>query len=337
MEYDERLFEAVFNDPNLLVGVLDTDGTVEAVNDTALAYVGAAWDDIVGERFAETPWWSEDHREDVAEWVAAAANGEYVDYEVEHPTEDGAGMTVEGTFRPVTDDGTVIAVIASAKDVTERTERERALQERTEQLDRFASFVSHDLQSPISAVRGRLELALETGGREHIEKAMEAIERVDELRTDLVETLRTGEIVSETTDVNIAAALADAWRGTDPSGTATYEVKGTPRIEADPDAFQRLLENLVGNSVEHGGDDIHVLVGGFDDGFYYEDDGPGIDPEHRERVFVPGFSTKAGEEGIGMGMASVRQIVLAHDWEIHVGDAEELSGVRFEIHTDAGE
>ncbi|MFC6988433.1 ATP-binding protein [Haloplanus sp. GCM10025708] len=64
---------------------------------------------------------------------------------------------------------------------------------------------------------------------------------------------------------------------------------------------------------------------------YYEDDGPGIDPADRDRAFTPGFSTKDGDAGVGMGLASVRQIVLAHDWSVHVDDAEILDGVRFEL------
>jgi signal transduction histidine kinase len=92
-----------------------------------------------------------------------------------------------------------------------------------------------------------------------------------------------------------------------------------------------MLENLVGNSIEHGPEDVAIRVREFESGFYYEDSGPGIDPEHRDRVFTPGFSTKNGEEGIGMGMASVRQIVLAHGWDIQIKDGEYLDGVRFEI------
>jgi signal transduction histidine kinase len=65
-----------------------------------------------------------------------------------------------------------------------------------------------------------------------------------------------------------------------------------------------------------------------------EDDGIEVVTENkREDVFKPGFTTKKGSEGTGMGLASVRQIVVAHGWEIDVHDAEELEGVRFEIRT----
>ena len=76
-----------------------------------------------------------------------------------------------------------------------------------------------------------------------------------------------------------------------------------------------------------------IRVGETGGGFYYEDDGPGIPEDEREKVFKPGYSTKTEEDGAGMGMASVRQIVLAHDWGITVEEAEELEGARFEVRT----
>jgi len=328
----EHQFEAIFNDPNLLVGLLDTNGTVKDINEIALEYVDVSREDIVGDSFWETPWWTEDYRAAVKQWVAEAADGEYVEYEADHPTEDGGKATVEGNFRPVTDDdGTVSRIIVSAKDVTQRRRRERELKRRNEQFDEFASFVSHDLQSPVSTVQGRLELALQTGEMGHVEKAAEAIDRVDELRDDLVTTLRTGEIVSETERIELESIIDDVWTAVDPPQTASVTVEEGTQIEADTDALQRMLENLVGNSIEHGPDDVAIQIGEFDSGFYYEDSGPGIDSELRDRIFTPGFSTKNGEEGIGMGMASVRQIVLAHGWAIHIKDGEDLDGVRFEI------
>jgi len=328
----EHQFDAIFNDPHLLVGLLDTDGTVKNINDTALEYVDASRDDVVDDPFWETPWWTDKYRATVKQWIASAADGEYVEYEADHPTGDGGKATVEGIFRPVTgDDGTVSRIMVSAKDVTQRRRRERELKRHNEQFDEFASFVSHDLQSPVSTVQGRLELALQTGEMEHVEQAAEAIDRVDELREDLVTTLRTGEIVSETERIELESVMDDVWTAVDPPQTASITVEEDARIEADTDALQRMLENLVGNSIEHGPEDVAIRIGELESGIYYEDSGPGIDPEHRDRVFTPGFSTKNGEEGIGMGMASVRQIVLAHGWAIQIKDGDHLDGVRFEI------
>ncbi|WP_321169083.1 sensor histidine kinase [Halorubrum sp. CBA1125] len=64
------------------------------------------------------------------------------------------------------------------------------------------------------------------------------------------------------------------------------------------------------------------------DGFFIEDDGPGIPEETRDRVFEAGYTT-AGE-GTGYGLKIVNEIVVAHRWEITVTDSDE-GGARFEI------
>jgi PAS domain S-box-containing protein len=330
-----NLFDALFEDPNLLVGLLDPDGTVKRVNRTAAEYIGRDPEDVVGDRFWDTPWWSGEDPTDVREWIGRAADGNYVDFEAEHPVADGRSAVVAGVFRPVTNDGgEVTGVLVSARDITTRRHRKRELREQNERLDEFASFVSHDLQSPISTVDGRLELALETGDLEHVERAREAMERVNSLREDLVATLRSREVVAAKAPVQVGECFRAAWRTIDPPAATSFTVVEPVTVKADERALQRLLENLVRNSVEHGTADATVRLGRLEDGFYYADDGPGIDPEDRGRVFVPGFSTKHGEQGIGMGMASVRQIVTAHDWRIEIGDSDSLGGVRFEIHTE---
>jgi PAS domain S-box-containing protein len=127
----ERRYQAVFEDPNILVGLLDPDGTVLDINDTAMEYVDAELEDVVGEQFAETPWWEADEgiRSDVRSWVDRAVTGEYVDFEADLTRPDGDRYTLSGYFRPVTnDDGEVVSIIVSDRDITERREYERELE-----------------------------------------------------------------------------------------------------------------------------------------------------------------------------------------------------------------
>lgn len=108
----------------LLIGLLDTDGTLLNANDTALSYVDADHDDVVGDPFWETPWWTGESKTDLKEWISRAASGEYVDFEASHPTAGGNQLTVEGTIKPVTDDtGVVVSLIVSAQNITERRRR----------------------------------------------------------------------------------------------------------------------------------------------------------------------------------------------------------------------
>jgi len=132
----ERRYQTVFNDPNILVGLLDADGTVLDVNRTALAYIDASDEQVVGEPFWETPWVvsSADIRREVKGLVTRAADGEYASTTLEFAGPDGGRYTFEGVVRPVTDDeGTVVSLLVSGRDVTDRQQREREL-ERTNAL-----------------------------------------------------------------------------------------------------------------------------------------------------------------------------------------------------------
>ncbi|WP_276256213.1 PAS domain-containing protein [Halomontanus rarus] len=139
----ERRYEAIFEDPTILVGLLGPDGTVLDINGTAMEYVDATLDDVTGVPFWETPWWGEDDgiRDDVREWVERAANGEYVDFKADLSRPDGEPYTLNGYFRPVTDDdGEVVSILVSDRDVTEHKVRKRTL-EKSEQ--RYRTLVEH--------------------------------------------------------------------------------------------------------------------------------------------------------------------------------------------------
>jgi signal transduction histidine kinase len=80
--------------------------------------------------------------------------------------------------------------------------------------------------------------------------------------------------------------------------------------------------------VEHGRADVTVTVGRLDDGFYIEDDGPGIPSDERDTVFEAGYSRST--DGTGFGLSIVERIVDAHGWHVRVTDGAD-GGARFEI------
>ncbi|WP_103028383.1 PAS domain S-box protein [Salinibacter altiplanensis] len=128
LKRSERRFRATFNDPNLLAGVLAPDGTLIEQNETAMGYVDAQREDVVGQPFWETPWWDEETRPSIREKVERAAAGEYVEYEADLETSCGDPYTVAGSIRPVVgDDGATVSMVVSAREITERKRREEAL------------------------------------------------------------------------------------------------------------------------------------------------------------------------------------------------------------------
>lgn len=85
---------------------------------------------------------------------------------------------------------------------------------------------------------------------------------------------------------------------------------------------------MIRNVIEHAGEDATITVGELNDGFYLEDDGPGIPEDERENVFEVGYSTNL--DGTGFGLAIVSQVAEAHEWDVRVTEGA-TGGARFEI------
>ena len=124
----ERRFEAIFDDPEKLISVVDPDGCVRQVNDTAMAYADIDREDVIGKPFWETPCWADVDPSEAQTLAERVAGGEYVEFEVERSPPHRDRFIISGTVRPVTDEsGSVVAFVASARDVTESVERKREL------------------------------------------------------------------------------------------------------------------------------------------------------------------------------------------------------------------
>lgn len=150
---------------------------------------------------------------------------------------------------------------------------------------------------------------------------------------DVLSLARKGRTISETEPVDFPETVEAAWSMTatdhDHAAVDLVVTDDCPRlIIADEDRLRQLLENLFRNAIEHGSTDVTVTIGELDEGFYVEDDGPGIPEDERDEVFDAGYSTAV--EGTGFGLSIVKQVADAHGWTIRVTDGSD-GGARFEI------
>lgn len=208
-----------------------------------------------------------------------------------------------------------------------RQQTTEQLQRQNEQLEEFATVVSHDLRNPLNVAQGRLELAQGQHDSEHLNAIGKAHTRMEALIGDLLTLAREGHGVAEFTAVDLSALIDNCWATVETNG-ATLVTDTDRTVQADRSRLKQLCENLIRNAVEHGSDDVTVTVGAFENGFYIADDGPGIPQAKRDDVFEVDFSTNT--DGTGFGLSIVKQVAEAHNWGVQLSESEN-GGAQFEI------
>ncbi|MFB6146556.1 MAG: PAS domain S-box protein [Halobacteriaceae archaeon] len=362
-ERDLRGFRAAVEQAGHAVLITDTDETIEYVNPAFEEISGYDASEAIGKRPSILQSGAHDDAFYREIWETILS-GEVWEGELRNERKDGRQYDIEQTIAPITDGGDIERFVAVNTDITERKERERQLERERNRLDEFATTVAHDLRNPLSVAVANLELATSDGRDGSLSDAMDALERMDAMIDEVLTLSKQGQTVQDPAPVCFDAVVETAWHSVDTTdGRLQVDDDAVGwTLTADEARLCGLFENLFRNAVEHGstssrpaaddavehgstgnqppaddavehGDtDVTVRVGRLPErtGFFVADDGPGIPPEDRNRVFESGVTTSA--DGTGFGLAIVKQIVDAHGWRVDVTTAE-TGGARFEVVT----
>lgn len=131
-------YKAVFNHTFQFCGILDPDGTVLEVNDTALEFGGVSRADVAGKPFAETYWWRVGMatRYAVEDAVRSAGAGEFVRFEVEMQGKGDVRVPIDFSLKPVVDEtGAVTMLIAEGRDISEQLATQKELRRNQDELE----------------------------------------------------------------------------------------------------------------------------------------------------------------------------------------------------------
>lgn len=322
------LQEVLEASPNAVLAI-DKDGVIREANrnvSDVLGYSPAEIEEMVVEDLLleEDRDHHVDYREEYMQQPEPRPMGQELDlYAL---AKHGEAIPVEISLGPIRRDDELY-IIATIADISKRRERARELERQIARLDEFTSVVSHDLRNPLGVASGRLELAQEEVDSEHLDAIERALERMETLISELLSLAKAGDVVAELEPVDLAAISEVCWQNVETSN-ASLEISVDRTIQADESRVNQLFENLIRNAIQHGGESVTVTVGELSDGFYIEDDGPGVRDDERRQIFEAGYTTSA--DGTGFGLSIVQEIAEAHGWEITVTSGT-AGGARFEI------
>jgi len=321
-EQTQEMYELLVENSPDTIAQVSADGRILSANPAMSELLGYSRADIVGKSLSEV------FPDPIGE-KRLAAGQEAVETETDVRTEDQYnGQYFHNIFVPVTARSSEVTFQMISRDITERKEREQAIERQNERLDRFAGVVSHDLRNPLGVAQSSVELLDEES--EHVDRLDRSLGRIEQMIDELLTLAREGETVDEPQLTSLETVASEAWAVID-AGEATLTADGIDRLLlADESRLQELLSNLFRNSIDHGStaDPIEITVGTLPDGFYVSDNGIGIPESERTEVFEAGYSNSPA--GTGLGLSIVEEIARAHGWAVTVSDSDD-GGTRIEV------
>jgi two-component system cell cycle sensor histidine kinase/response regulator CckA len=346
---------------------LTPDGDITAWNGGAERLFGYAAQEILGEPVAMLADGAD--RDEQANVLSRTRRGERgLAYEARRRRKDGTPVEVSLTITPIPDRaGTVIGASVVARDITaakEGAERQRAIEERTNQAQRMESLgklaggVAHDFNNILAIIANFTDFAIEeTADRPSVQadlmQVRTAVERATNLTRQLLTFTRTDAIQPQ--DVDLNAAVTEAQMMLERTigehiNLIAVPSSRPPAVHADPGQLQQVLLNLAinardampeggtlileANTAVLDGDEINMqpqLAAGTYARLLVSDTGEGMSPETLARIFEPFYTTKPHGSGTGLGLATVYGIVTEAGGSINVY-SEPGIGTTFRIY-----
>ncbi len=358
----EQTFDSLFNNSFQFIALLDGDGRVMKVNQTALKFRNLQLADVAGMVFWETPWWnhSETLVTQLKEAMTKVRQGQVARFEAYSNAVREVYLDI--SLKPITDNlGDILFIIAEARDVTDirRAEYELQQAQKMESVGTLAGGIAHDFNNALAGILGvisLLQIRRENGTSipeddifQHLEMISSSALRAKDIVNQLLTLSRKYDF--EIVPVNLAPVLEQvtqiATNSFDKSIRISSDIDSDILVVADANSLEQVFLNLFINAAHAmtimrdkdcpwGGTlalsarqlcmlnhPFHIL-----DAYWcisVRDTGVGIAKADLEKIFEPFFTTKGKGVGSGMGMAMVYHIVKQHNGFIEV-DSEPGEG-----------
>lgn len=357
----------VLDSMETFIGVLDSDGRLLDVNQSALDVIGAKESDVIGRYFATTPWWdfSSESVERMTSIIRQGAAGKRVKADLLYADKTRAIRAVEFVMTPLyREDGSVEYLVPSGVDVQERKIFEDELikarieaEISNQAKSSFLAHMSHELRSPLGVITGFIDLALEEKDEAIKNDHLRTVQRnagqllalVDEI-LDL-RKIESGQVSIDIEDINLKQLIDDVMKSlkikADERGLdLSVEIRSRAPIDlrTDPLRLKQILLNILGNAIkytEHGYVQCEVDSRFSGPGgeelleFLVKDSGIGIAGPDRAKIFEPFCRGRLGQQkrfsGTGLGLVLSRRLARLLGGDVELVSSEVGVGSVFRV------
>ncbi len=348
----QQKFERLFMDNPEAAVYLDPHFHILDVNPRFSELFGYSLDEVEGKHInsATVP---KDNMEE-AEMLDKKAEERYFSHDTVRKRKDGSLVPVSISAAPITVEGQLIGYVGLYKDVTERKQMEKKLQEYSEHLEELvekktrqlkeaheqllkaerlaaigemAAMIGHDLRNPLTGIAGatyylktKLGSKMDKKAREMLELVQKSIEYSNKIISDLLEYSR--EIRLELTETTPKSIIKDALALIKiPKNIRISDLtENKPKMKIDILKMERAFVNIIKNAIDAMSEGGTLTIASKESNgnlkVAFTDTGVGMPKEVMEKIWIPLFTTKA--KGMGLGLAICKRIVEAHGGDICV-------------------
>ena len=281
-------------------------------------------------------------------WPQIEANlreGKFWEGELMHRTRDDRELIIACRKQLFRDRDGVERILETNRDITERKHVEQALKRSNENLEQFAYVASHDLQEPLRMMASFSELLerryndkLDTDANEFLGYIVDGAKRMQKLINDLLAYSRVGRMDRPIGEIDCNSILRKGINSMTPTieeNKAVITHDELPMLVGSESNFIQLFQNLIGNAIKFHGTEpprVHVRTAkeGDDWVFSVRDNGIGIEPQYKDRIFLI-FQRLHGRDkypGTGIGLSICKKIVETQGGRIWV-ESEHGKGSTF--------
>jgi PAS domain S-box-containing protein len=327
-----------------IVVALDSNGRIVMLNKKGHEILGYEERKLLGKDWFETcvP---KESREQAAEVFKACMQGklDMAQHDENPVLAKNGGKRIVSWYTTVLkdDDGKIIGTLSSGEDITERKKAEESAEESKKKLDAVneklravGGLTRHDVRNKLSTVIGNVYLV-----KKKVEDNSEILENLEDIESGCNQIVKILDFskayemlgVEELTYVNVEEAAQEAISLFSDLKAAKVRIECKGLSVLADSLLRQLFYNLIDNSLKHGKKvsqiRIHFEVEGDRLRLYCEDDGVGISPEAKKRIFQQGYTTGTGT---GYGLYLIEKITEVYGWTIdETGKSGE--GARFVI------